>query len=129
MTDGAAREVAWKPSHRPREVAKAKNTILFNIQVWVVLDVSLTLPMSFVLSTNCTCYPSTSIQYKFQYSILHICIRTHNAQCYVLAFQHVLLTPLCHSNKGDLNNYTPFIRLSLRTKKYKIMFFSTWHFF
>ena len=37
--------------------ATSKNTIiLFKVQVWIVLDVSLFFP----ISTNCTCYASTS---------------------------------------------------------------------
>ena len=40
----------------------SKNTIiLFKVQVWIVLDVSLFFP----ISTNCTCYASTSSQFAY----------------------------------------------------------------
>ena len=84
-----------------------KNTIiLFKVQVWVVLDVSLIFPVSFVFSTNCMCYASTAWQFAYGAHLYS------NTQCYVLAFLHVLWIPLCHSNKGDKNNYTP-VRLNL----------------
>ena len=47
----------------------------FGTLVWVVLDVSLTVPMSFVLNTNCRCY----VQLLDNLHTLHICIRTHDA--------------------------------------------------
>ena len=54
--------------------------------------------------------------------ILNYNIHTHthtHAQCYVLAFLHVLL--LCHSYKGDLNKYIQ-VRLSLHIKDYDRIF-------
>ena len=67
------------------QLATSKNTIiLFKVQVWVVLDVSLILSISFVFITNCTCHASTCWQFAYG---AHLYM---NTQCYVLAFLHVL---------------------------------------
>ena len=48
--------------------ATSKNTIiLFKVQVWVVVDVNLFL---FPISTNCTCYASTSSQFAYGTHVL-----------------------------------------------------------
>ena len=74
-----------------------------------MLDVSLIFPIYFVFSINCMCYASTFWQFAYG-AYLYM-----NTQYYVLVFLHVLWIPLCHSNKGDLNNYT-LARLSLHIK-------------
>ena len=56
--------------------------ILFNMQLWVVLDVSLILPVYFFLSTNFTCYASTTWQFAYSAVVYeHTMLRSSVLTC------------------------------------------------